>query len=220
MSLAFVAATSAIAGHDDHPTIAKPGGLAQGDLMVMAASHQVSDELAIPPAGWTLIRGQPVDVVTLTTFWKIVTPGEAVSYLVNQAHAVVISAYRGPVLSPLVDQASTATSHTNSTATATSVTPTKLGVLVAVFGFGLNAWRPTNAISAWPTGMTGRVQANNVGGDTPAHPASIHLADAPITDLTATGDKTATLNNTQAIRGQAQLIALASVAPPGLVMLA
>jgi hypothetical protein len=137
------------------PTVSKPTGTADGDMLLASITwYDSSGSTITPPSGWTqLDRGDTVDAHTSgASFWKIAS-GEGASwtwtisgtpYTESQVIALIPSSG-----SAAVDQHTVGTQVTPETMSAPSVTTTLNDELLVCFFSGYS-----NIITGTPTGMT------------------------------------------------------------------
>ncbi|WP_437318133.1 cell wall anchor protein [Sorangium sp. So ce385] len=125
-------------------TLAKPAGVAQGDVLLarIANRNQVGAVIA-PPAGWTVIRSdQSASAVKSWVLWKVATGAEPASYAfgfdVSAYLAGSIVAFSGADPASPIDAASGQKNGNSATLAAPPVTTTAANG-VAVW-FGTQVW--------------------------------------------------------------------------------
>lgn len=199
----------------------RPAGTAQNDVMVaqIAASRVSSSCVTVtPPAGWTQVRTDVVSSRGLLTractrqsaYYKVAGAAEPASYsfaLSNGAYATgAIASYRGADSAAPIMTSSGQTGSGTGNITAPSLTTTRGGARL----LGLFAVRDgSDETIVPPACMTERVETatgNSAG-------LTLALADSPWGTAGATGNRVATVDDTDANLGQ-----LVALQPPAAVL--
>lgn len=171
-------------------TVARPAGVASGDVLVGTVTSRVGAAVAIgTPAGWTFVRRDtcvlPGTQMTQALYYRVASGSEPASTTWTLSRAASTSAgvavYRG-VVGPAVAHSGSAARDSRD-ATAPSVTTTQPQSLV-VGSFGRSSTTPVTL----PAGTTSRYSVSSSG----ASPAAITALDTVRATAGATGPITTT----------------------------
>jgi hypothetical protein len=201
--IAFVGVASAANATETTLTIAAPGSVSAGNVL-LAAVHVRGKPAVTAPAGWTLVRSdQNGNAMKAVVYTKVATASEPASYTWTfasaQAAAGGITAWSGVSTSTPIDAHGGQVNLTSSTTiTAPSITTTTTNtMLVGFFGIG-----PATSLTP-PAGMTERWDLSSTQG---SFKATSGAASALQAAAGATGTRAATSQNAATNIGQ--LVAL------------
>jgi hypothetical protein len=185
----FRAAATAT-GSNNNITIAKPTGVAQGDLLVAVFGIKTADGINSTPAGWTLLDSLLNGGHGCAIYTKIAGSSEPTSYTWTYGSETwdemggAIAAYSGiDTTTPVEVYSEFGTTHANFKALSVT-TLSSNAILVAIAGTG--EWAFANSVTTPPAGYTQRayVQTGGSGG--------VLLADKTQATAGASGDATFT----------------------------
>lgn len=210
MAVEFVAVSNTDYSSRTNVTVAKPTGVADGDLMLaMLTIGNATPPTPTPPSGWTLLSGFPSTVtnsgfsVVTRVYWKVAS-SEGSDYTWNHATSssqVAIVAYSGVDTSDPFSAAHTINTGDSQTSTATGLTPDVDGSMIVLLE---HDWAGGSPASTPPTGSTPTFTER-------LDVTFTYIADGILTTAGATGNKSFANSNTAADPFTAVLVALAPV---------
>jgi hypothetical protein len=202
IALRSTSSTSTNGGGPTTITITKPAGVASGDVLIAAISHEAGNADTITvPSGWTLVRR--VDNTSsegVAVYRKVAGASEPASYswTFDQSRSLSggMLAYTGVDNTTPIDVENGQATGQNTTHATPSITTTQPNeMLVAFFAI------PQAATWTAPTGMTKQIDVPENGRGNSLAVATVSQAGAG-----ATGTKTATASTTDV--GVTELLAL------------
>jgi PKD repeat protein len=160
--IAFRASASA-AGNNVNPSVAIPGGVRAGDLLVLVGGYQSGGAVS-DPAGWTRVDAATTQGLDSVVWTRTATASDAGSRVVTPLasrlkFSLTLGAYTGTAPDAVAAIASAADATTNAHRSPTVQAPAGAWVV--------SAWtEKSSSTTAWtaPAGMTAREQAVGAGG--------------------------------------------------------
>jgi hypothetical protein len=161
-SVAFRAGSTAQVGASTSLVVAKPAGLATGDVMIATVSSRGIPNIT-PPAGWSLVTSTDNSTtMRQAVYWRAAGASEPASwtFTLSKAKAAVVqvNAYSGVSTTAPVRAFAASVNASGTTVTAPAVTATSGDAVVAVFGTA----RSSNLTVA--ATLSKRTQISSVGG--------------------------------------------------------
>lgn len=204
MSIAFVAAASALSDDSNTLTISKPTGTLDGHVMVAAIERTVgSGTPSISTlSGWTLIGSvDPDSGISKGAAYYKVASSEGASYSwslgggsgASRSNAGGIVTYSGADILAVLDAFDSQNNGDSSTATAPTVTAARAGELLLTLIFGGSNNNNDRSATA-PAGMTERVDRRQTVGFVPNVSSHLSMHDEILASAGATGTRAATLS--------------------------
>jgi hypothetical protein len=212
MAIAFRNVTSAAQASGTVVTLALPGGVKEGDLLLAVLLAGGGSSLTVtPPAGWTVaLRTNDGTTAAQLLLWLRYTGGGAssVAFALSSSVAAIghLLAYGGVDQVVPVDVSGGQANASSTSCTAPSVTTTKSSALL-VGAFGGESGAPS---ATPPSGMTERA-------DSQAGAFGLSVADAVQGTLGTSGTKVATLSGACANLGQLLALAPSALNTPAAV---